>query len=102
MDQVRNQLEEMGCMCEDWTDEKCNEVAKVLGIAVPPKPREMKLVVGKNGADYLVTEGFPVPKYKDQKQIPGETSMAKNVYTRIESVPQLIKDLTAGYEQFTK
>ncbi len=88
MDQVRNQLEEMGCMCEDWTDEKCNEVAKVLGIAVPRKIE----VVDYKGAFYLKTEGFTVPHKTD----PEKTSQAKGLYTRIEGWPQLLKDVEAA------
>ncbi|KKM27450.1 hypothetical protein LCGC14_1574620 [marine sediment metagenome] len=94
MENIRESLAEKGCDCADWSDEKCKEVAKALEIKLP---REVEIVTGKNGAQYFVTEGFTVPKYKNQKEVPGETSTAKNIYTRVESLPQLRKDINAYF-----
>ena len=88
MDQVRDQLETMGCSCAGWDDETCSEVAKKLGIEVP---RKIEIVEYK-GAHYLKTEGFPVPNKADPKK----TSMAKNIFARVEGWEQLRKDVEAA------
>ena len=56
-------------------------------------PREVRVEIGKNGAEYVVTEGYPVPKFKDKKLVPGETSLSRNLYVRKEAIPQIIEDL---------
>jgi hypothetical protein len=72
----------------------CN-LAKAFNIDPGPfAPREVRLEVGKTGAKYLVTDGFPVPKYKDGKPVEGQTSLCKNLYLRVEAIEQAIADLT--------
>jgi hypothetical protein len=70
------------------------QLAKALNIDVASfLPRDVRIETGKNGARYVVTEGYPVPKMKDQKIVAGERSLAKNLYLRIESIDAVIEDL---------
>jgi hypothetical protein len=59
-------------------------------------PRNVRIETGKNGAQYVVTDGFTVPKFKDKAPVAGETSEARNLYVRVESIDQIIADLTAA------
>ena len=59
-------------------------------------PRNVKIETGKNGAQYVVTETYTVPKYANKVLVPGETSPSRNLYVRVEAIDQIIADLTAA------
>lgn len=59
-------------------------------------PRSVKIETGKNGAQYVVTESFTVPKYTNKQAVKGETAQTRNLYVRVEAIDQIIADLTAA------
>ena len=59
-------------------------------------PRDVKIETGANGAQYVVTEGFVVPKYANKAVVSGETTLSRNLYVRVEAIDQIIADLTAA------
>jgi len=55
--------------------------------------RDVHIETGKNGARYVVTEGYSVPKYQSGKLIPSEKSVARNIFLRVEAIDMAIEDL---------
>ncbi|KKL04517.1 hypothetical protein LCGC14_2615270 [marine sediment metagenome] len=97
MEQLREKLVESGVArdtVEAMDKEQLKNLAKAFNInPVEYLPRTVEIVTGKNGARYVVTEGYVVPKYKNQKEVAGETSLAKNLYTRVEAIDKQVEDL---------
>lgn len=97
MQQLKNELVKIGIGLEilnKMTDAEIRNTAKSLKVTAPrDNPR---IETGKNGARYVVTDGFPVPKYQGKQPVTGETSMAKNLYIRVEAIDQAIADLQAA------
>ncbi len=56
-------------------------------------PRKVKIETGANGAQYVVTEGYSVPKFQNKKAVDGQSSLARNLYVRAEAIDQIIEDL---------
>ncbi|GAG91682.1 unnamed protein product [marine sediment metagenome] len=71
------------------------KTAKALGLDVGEVSREVQLVENK-GAQYVQTDSFPVPHRSDPKK----TENARNLYLRVEAVPQAIADLVLFQEQY--
>jgi hypothetical protein len=106
MDKLREVLAQAGVSRSalDKMDEaQVKQLARALKIDPTPfLPRNVKIEEGKNGARYVVTEGFAVPKFKDKKAVTGENSLAKNLYLRVEAIDQAIEDLLAAKALITK
>jgi len=76
------------------TDKELRRTTQNLNLIVPRgSPR---IETGKNGAQYAVTDSFSVPKYNGKQPVAGETSLAKNLYVRVEAIDQIIADLQAA------
>ena len=65
-------------------------------------PREVKFETGKNGAMYMVSKEFSVPKYKDGKKVEGEFGLCRNIYCRVDAIDQIISDLQYAKELLNK
>ena len=100
MDKLRELLSKSGISSsalEKMDESQVRQLAKALKIDPTPfLPRNVKIEEGKNGARYVVTDGFSVPKLKDKKLVVGENSLAKNLYLRVEAIDQAIADLVAA------
>jgi hypothetical protein len=80
---------------EQMDEEQIYSLAKAFGVEVGAyAPRDIRIETGKNGAQYVVTDAYPVPKYKNQKPIKDELSLSRNLYVRVEAIDQIIADLT--------
>jgi hypothetical protein len=83
-------------------DNMVKGLAKALNVDPTPfAPREVKIEIGKNGAPYVVTSGYAVPKRKDKK-LTGETSLARGLYVRAEAIDDIINDLQIAKELLKK
>jgi hypothetical protein len=106
MSVMRDKLREFGLDVDNMTDAQINGLAKELLGACPELrdqlPRRVKIETGKNGAQYVVTEMFNVPKIKDGIAVKGENSQARNLYIRVEAIDQCINDLQAAKEMLKR
>ena len=83
-------------LCSMDEAQLCN-LAKAFGIdARGFLPRKVRIEEGANGAQYLVTEAFSVPKYANKQPVKGESTLSRNLYVRVEAIDQIIADLTAA------
>lgn len=79
---------------EKMDEEQLYGLAKAFGLEVAAyEPRDIRIETGKNGAKYVVTDAYPVPKYRNQKQVGDELSLSRNLYVRVEAIDQIISDL---------
>lgn len=96
MDKLRAILATKGASADalaKMNDDMIVGLSRAFGVdPTPYLPREVRLETGKVGATYVVTRGYPVPKYKDGKPT-GEVSLARGLYARVDAIDDMIEDL---------
>ena len=103
MERLKEALVEAGISSEalnGMDEDKLKGLARAMGLNLAEfLPREVQIVTNdKNGARYVQTENFVVPKFRNKKPVEGETSQARNLYMRVEAIDQAISDLLRAKE----